>query len=420
MPPLSFLRLPRWRERNIALYYLITASMSSFFIAGNWVFFWTRYMTFGQLGIMDATVFAFGMFMEIPTGAVADMLGRKKTMVAGALFCLPGIFTMAAADSMWALFAGFMIASVGWAFFSGATDAMAYETLKEKGQAEDYDKVVSAAHMLGLSVTICTTLIGGLLYEWHYRAPHYAWAMMYFFALLAALALHDPQVKNESPFSLRAYGRQLGEGVRQLWQPRLRPYLGLLLTANGVYVMFVSGLVAPAMSIEFGFDATEQSVIFAALGLMVAVLVLAIPWLRRTFSDFWGLFMMNAMLALAFLLGAAPIGAWGIAALFLIRLAGNWAGPWGLVVVNHAIPSEARATTLSTVSFLVRLPYVLTASLAGYTMQQGIFPLFSLGVGLVIVGVCVLSLAAYQWWGRAMTAALDPYPTREIALPASD
>ena len=60
-----------WRDRlaapnrNIALFYFLTLVSACAFISGNWIFYWLRVMDYGQLGIVDASAFAFGLLIKV-------------------------------------------------------------------------------------------------------------------------------------------------------------------------------------------------------------------------------------------------------------------------------------------------------------------------------------------------------------------
>ena len=68
-------------HRNITVFYALTIAKHAIFVEGNWFFFWLRVMTHQQMGWVDATAFSFGLMMEIPTGAISDMVGKRKTLL---------------------------------------------------------------------------------------------------------------------------------------------------------------------------------------------------------------------------------------------------------------------------------------------------------------------------------------------------
>ncbi|MFN8374803.1 MAG: MFS transporter [Anaerolineae bacterium] len=379
-------------NRNVALYHVLSLVLYCSFVNGNWIFFWTRLMSYGQLGVVDASAFGFGLFMEVPTGALADMLGKKRTMQVAMLLGALGILAMASGDTLLQLWLGFLVLQAGWAFFSGSAEALAFDSLKEQGQELLFERVLALNHRMGILMVVISTLIGGVLYNLDFRLPHYAWGFAYVLGFVVAFFVVEPKVVAEARFSLRGYFRQLGEGFRQLAQPALRRYMPLIFALLGAYVLYSFGFVQPAMAVHFGFMADAQAVVVALLGICAALAVGYVPALRQRFGDMTGLALLALMLALGLLGGMLPLGVWGFATMLLIRLAGALSSPWVSVIVNREISSEARATTLSTVSLLAKIPYVVTAVIGGEMVEAGQFGLFTSAVALFVLVMLGISL----------------------------
>ena len=58
---------------------------------------------------------------------------------------------------------------------------------------------------------------------------------------------------------------------------------------------------------------------------------------------------------------------------------------------DQKIPSASRATTLSTVALITKIPYVFTAVIAGQMLQEGKLNVFSLGVAIFILTSILVS-----------------------------
>jgi MFS family permease len=382
-------------NRNIGIYYVMTCAISVSFISSNWIFFWLRLMTYGQLGLVDAIGFAFGLLMEIPTGAIADTMSRKRTLILAYAFAGGGYLIMAASDAAWVLILGFWLSQIGWAFYSGAGEAIAFDSLKERGQEIQYPQVASAVNMLGIMSYIGALLVGGVLYNIDIRLPHYAYALALVIGMVAAFWLREPQVKAVGHLTFRTYRNQLTQGFRQLVMPELRPYVAIILAALGGMFLFSYGLIQPAIATRFGFFADEQAVVYAIVATIAALLMPLVPYLRKRFNDFTGLAALTLLLAAGFAGAALPLGGWGFFALLCLRVGGEMSRTWASIVLNERIPSESRATTLSTVALLTRIPYVLTALIAGVMVEAGTFSWFNLAVALVI-GLIVAGSFIYR------------------------
>lgn len=353
-------------------------------------------MSYGQLGILDSLAFAFGLFMEIPTGALGDLIGKRWT-VRFALLC-NGIayVVMGAAQTSSALIAGFLLYQIGLALYSGAAEALQYDSLKERELEGSWDRVASAQNSVALLALIPCVLLGAPLYNLHPGLPHLAWGVVFLMAFVASLRMTEPKVDEQPTFSLRNYYNQLMTGARQLTHSNLRIFMPLMIGLPGMFFIYSWGVVQPAVAINFGFGPDEQAVIGSVAYLLVAIAVRFIPTIRRRFGDFSGLTLVNVAFALVLIGMALPLGAAGVTMVLMIRLTGSMAGVWMSIIINERTPSPIRATTLSTVALLTKLPYVLAAMLAGVMIESGQLGAFVIGMAFVS-----LALLGVAYWLNA-------------------
>jgi MFS family permease len=389
-PPVKSVLFPEIKIKNIALFYLLTTFNNLWFIAGNWIFFWTRFMTYGQLGWVDASAFAFGLLMEVPSGAVSDLLGKKRTIVASMLLAAISIFGFASASSLTQIWISFMFAQLGWALYSGSAEALAYDTLVDRNKEQSYDKVISTSGTIATISAITATLLGGLFYVIHFRLPHYAWAFAYALAFFISLFLTEPKIDTEK-FSLNSYVKQLYRGTVELFKPQLQAFVVVIFVLLGADYLYSWGLIKPAMATSFGFFDKEQAILFALFGIVGAILVKFIPSYRKYISDKRGLYFLSLVMGSGFMLAFFKLGYLGVIPLFLIAVSGQLAYPWVSIVVNREIASKYRATTLSTVALISKLPYALLAITAGAMVENGTFHIFNLTIGSVIIASIVVS-----------------------------
>jgi MFS family permease len=395
-------------KRNVRLFYFLTVVSACAFMSGNWIFFWLHFMTYGQLGLIDSLAFAFGLLMEIPTGAISDSVGKRKTLLMAMGSSAIAWTVMGFGTGIPSLTAGFLVAQVGWAFYSGAAEALVYDSLKQDGQEARFERIIANSHVISLVTLVIATLIGGLMYHWHFRLPHLAWGMAYVVGFVAAWGLIEPAVDSQT-FSLAAYRRQLAQGYHQLRQPALRPYFPLIFGTLGLAYLYNFGLIQPALATSFGFFADEQAVIYPILALSAAGLIHYMPFLRRHISDWRAMQGIALLMAAAFALAALPLGYGGFGVLLILRALGGLAMPWMSVIVNQAIDSEARATTLSTLALLGKLPYVIAATLAGVLIERGHLDWFVLGTALVVLAIVTLTQVRWPRASRRI-APLPAYP----------
>ena len=77
--------------------------------------------------------------LELPTGMFSDMIGRKNTVVAGAVFSLLSVISYAYGGSYIMLCLGALLEGTGRAFYSGNNDALLHDSLAETHSEKDYD-----------------------------------------------------------------------------------------------------------------------------------------------------------------------------------------------------------------------------------------------------------------------------------------
>jgi MFS family permease len=62
--------------RKRYLYYRALTNL--WFLGAVWIYFYRVYIDDTQIGLLDSLAFFVGLIFEIPSGAIADRIGRKK------------------------------------------------------------------------------------------------------------------------------------------------------------------------------------------------------------------------------------------------------------------------------------------------------------------------------------------------------
>lgn len=402
------LQFKRSTAQNIKLYHLLTISTNLWFGASSWLYVWRRFMTFGQLGWVDGVGFAFSLLLDIPTGALADIIGKRLTLIISNILALIGILLIAFANNLTAIFIGNMITQLGWAMFSGSSDAILYDSLLVEKKEHMFDRILAKANQYMSYAASFGYFFGGILYTLHWRLPHIVWGFSYIPAIICSFLLFEPKIEH-AHFSAREYIKKIRLGVQELLLPQLRKYILLVFVLLGVYFLYTWGFVRPAIATSFGFYSKEQSILLPIITLSCAFLIHYLPAIRSRISNFTGLTILALIMAFGFFLSAFPIGYWGIIPMFLIALAGKFASPWVSIVVNREISSQYRATTLSTISLLSKVPYVLVAVMIGEAAEKNLLSQFTLGLSGTILAVTVISagiLLLFRYRRRANASQL--------------
>ncbi|MEJ5266464.1 MAG: MFS transporter [Bacteroidales bacterium] len=135
--------------------------------------------------------------LEIPSGYLADIWGRRNTMIFGAILGTLGFGIYSLSYG----FLGFLIAELtlgtAQSFISGSDSALLYDTLKLKNKENQYIKYEGRVLSLGNFAETIAAVAGGFIAHISLRSTFYAQTAVAFIAIPAAIALIEPQKNNE-------------------------------------------------------------------------------------------------------------------------------------------------------------------------------------------------------------------------------
>lgn len=151
-------------SRNIPLSYLFTFFSNLDLTHGVWmIFLAAKGFSLLELGIMEGVFHATSILMEVPTGAVADLWGRRTSRIAGRLFFLVSLLLMFFAENFFLQVLGFSFCALSYNLESGAGEALLYDSLKGLEREETYMKINSRKELLLQAAWILSFLGGGYL-----------------------------------------------------------------------------------------------------------------------------------------------------------------------------------------------------------------------------------------------------------------
>lgn len=124
-----------------------------------------------QYVLLNAVWAAAIFLFEVPSGALADVIGRKRLLVFSAALMVVemGILLIAPKDGGWLLFAlcllNRFLSGTSEAAASGADEAIAYDSLPAEGRQSAWDEVLAAAMRWRAAGFLIAMTLGGLLYD---------------------------------------------------------------------------------------------------------------------------------------------------------------------------------------------------------------------------------------------------------------
>ncbi len=121
---------------------LLLDGMNAFMIAGaSWVaLLAARGYSMLEIGLLESIFHVASMSFEIPSGAIADVFGRKKTMVASQMMNVLASIVMIFSHSFVSISIAMIFSAFSYNLASGSREALAYDSLKSAGDEDDYEK----------------------------------------------------------------------------------------------------------------------------------------------------------------------------------------------------------------------------------------------------------------------------------------
>lgn len=372
---MSAQNLEKTAWRNVLTFTLFRVFFSARFYYPVYALLFLDYgLTLEQFAVLNAIWAATIVFLEVPSGALADTLGRRNLMIAAGVCMLLEMAVLLVAPigpGTW-LFALFVLnrilSGAAEAAASGADEALAYDSLKAAGLEDQWGKVLERVQRDTSLAFFFAMMIGAAVYD-----PQMVNAVLTFFGasfsveqsqlikmpiLLTffsgiivfwmALRMKEPPLEKSLSVreTLAQSWHQTGAATRWIWATPL-PF-GIILAA-----MVLDSSVRQFLTLASEYwNVIELPIAsYGLIGSCMALMGLFVPRIARLLAERSTPLKNFLLTSGAVLIGLTGLGLaipiWGIVpAVFLyasIQLTGFFVSRY----LNEAAPSEQRATVLS-------------------------------------------------------------------------
>lgn len=188
--------------RNVKLLYIINFFTDFVLFAPVAIIYFEKVTGSYALGmsIFSVAYFSSALF-EIPTGVVSDMVGRKVTVILGALNSFICLLLYAIAGNYSVLFIGAIFQGLSRSFYSGNNNALLYDSLKEENKEDRYHFYLGKTSSMFQAALAIASLLGGFMAAISLSLVMWVSVIPQIFTLLASFLLKEPKKtydKNEA------------------------------------------------------------------------------------------------------------------------------------------------------------------------------------------------------------------------------
>ena len=381
-------------KRNILALYIIKLSKWFTLVMPIIVLFYEDH----GLGLQDVfilkSVYSIAaVALEIPSGYLADVWGRRKCLILGGILFFLGYLCY----SFTSTFAAFVIAEIllgtGQTLVNGADSALLYDTTVQYKKENLYLRYEGRITMIGNFAEAIAGIFGGLLAAYSLRYPFYAQALIAFSGIPAAFALQELHIKSkvQTPVQeiVRIIRYSLVTNKRLCYNIMFSGIIGAATPTMAwfvqPYLMYMNtptswfGVIWTVLNLTVGIAALYSDRVDSYFGpKKMGILILT--------------FVAGGYVALAFNLTYA-----GLAILFVFYIIRGFATPILKGYINQMTFSEMRATVLSIRNFIIRLMFAAIAPFIGWLNDM-----YSLRIALLASAAIIMVPGALFLWLQLM------------------
>ncbi|WP_425449403.1 MFS transporter [Dethiothermospora halolimnae] len=357
---------------------------------GTWmVYLAIKGMSLFQLGIVEGIFHITSFLMEVPTGAVADIWGRKVSRILGRVSSLISVIILLLSSDFYLFALAFVFSAISYNLESGAGEALVYDSLKELNRDGTYMKVVGIQEIAMQGGKTIGFLLGGYLATKSYT---YAYIVATIFATVTVIqcfGFTEPKMEAEHDGSRNVFSVIKKQVMGSVDVLKNNKKIGFLIIFSQIIFTFGTSLFFYFQNYleSSGYTQSKIGIVLALSSLIGAVLASQAYKIEKRIKERGIMMFMPIISALCL---------WGVAlteyhfVFFVI-----FSGVDGIIYVaitdyiNKLIPSDRRATILSFASMVFSLFMIIIFPLIGKLGDM-----FSLKTAFIVLAIVASVLVA--------------------------
>lgn len=340
-------------KRNISIGYAYNFFFQLNITSAIWVLYLSfKGMSLAEIGILESIYHITGLLLELPSGALADLEGRKFCVVAGRAVSLISCYLMIISNSFYGFAVSFVLGSAAMNLNSGAAEALIYDSLKELGEEGKYKKIWGQlAFVMSIAQGIAI-LSGGILADVKFLYAYMLGTGVQAVALFVSLGFCEPSIHNQDSHKCGGQDKQEKLIIKQV-----KTSIDVLKKNKTVlYIILFSSLVGSLQTTVFfysqkffsdmGFTKTLIAVI-CALGCLLEAVSSKYAYIFENRLKLKGTLIAISAANILALAGLAVFEGLSVIFYLITAVSGGLAFTIFSDYINSSIQSEYRATILS-------------------------------------------------------------------------
>ncbi len=355
--------------KNISVNYVFMFVKNIDLTNGIWMLYLaSKGLSLFEIGLLEGIFHVTSMLMETPTGAIADLFGRKASRLTGVALAIISRVIMIFSGSFAMFAAAFVITALSFNFESGAGEALVYDSLLKEKKEGIYMKIAGRTEVIYQATSILGLLAGGLIGSVKYEFAYYIAIIVGVAALITGLFFREPD-----------------QGMRRrekLLPAMKRQYIDSFNAVRGngrlFYLILFTGILSSSVTLSFYYlqiawengalDALGIGVYLAISSIAAAAGAFFAEKIEKKFGEGFILKVSPALITLSVF--SMYFIEWALAPLCVISVLETIVFVSTRDYINRLIPSDKRATILSFESMMFSVVMILIFPAFGFISDR--------------------------------------------------
>lgn len=180
-------------EGNIWKYYCMRVFAKRLVFPILTIFLVRNQLSPSEIGIVFAIGTLTGLLLEIPSGTIADRIGRKTSLAISFLIQAISMAILGFSTEFWGFLLGNALYYIGTSLMTGTHEAFIYETLHELNREKDLKKVVGKALFISQIVTGVLFVGVPVLAQYSLSLPFFINTIVFLVTSLLIMSFVEPK-----------------------------------------------------------------------------------------------------------------------------------------------------------------------------------------------------------------------------------
>ncbi len=353
------------------------------------LFFQEHGLTLTEVMILQS-IYSFSVALfEIPSGFIADIFGRKRTIVLSTIFTFIGFLGFSFFGGFYAFAIAQVLVGIGGSLMSGSDSAIIYDTLLETNSKTTYTKIEGKAYAIGNFSEAFAGILGGFLAIGSIYMPIYVQTFILFFSIPIAFTLIEPNMRKENKLD-RSFNAIL-EVVRfAIIDNKKLKWLIIYSSAMGVATLSMAWFAQPFFK-AINTPLAYFGVLWAALNFSAGITSFNAHQLSYKYNVYKVLFFISLSMTISFIMLGYNNSFIGLIFILFIYLLRGLVTPILRNAINENTSSNKRATVLSIRSLIIRVSFAISAPILGYIADNYSLAISFYGLAILVGFFSILS-----------------------------